>query len=155
MAESTLYVEPRDGELGWGEMKTTAFKNLPPLHTSPIATPHLVGFAEGNGLVFLRIGNEIFSLDIKSNRVTMLDWLKKVYEGSGITSIVPYINFCPPGICLTCPELLIIFVPVQFVLILLKNNEFMENATSSVSLLPKNVFSLGCHAPHGGASHPS
>jgi len=78
------------GELGWLLVKVIDLKKLLPLDASSTANPRLLGFAEGVGVIFLSVGNEIFTVDLKSTLVN------KVYEGSGVTGIIPYMTLCTP-----------------------------------------------------------
>jgi hypothetical protein len=90
--ESRLCIWSRDGkDVRWVLSKVIDLKKLLHLDCSSAKIPQLVGFAEGVGVVFLNDGDDTFAVDLNSGR-----W-RKVYEGSNITCVVPYISFCDPG----------------------------------------------------------
>ncbi|TVU40497.1 hypothetical protein EJB05_13964, partial [Eragrostis curvula] len=100
VVRSRLFLWSRDAEdVGWELREVIELKDLLPL-VDPLAaaTPDLVCFAEGVGVIFLTVGFGTFALDVKSN------WVAKVYEGSGVKCLVPYINFCTPGTNLRHPH---------------------------------------------------
>ncbi|KAF8703716.1 hypothetical protein HU200_031800 [Digitaria exilis] len=99
VSDSTLHILSRDEEFGWGRSKIIYLKKWG-LHVSTSTRPGLVAFAGDIGLAFLRVGNGIFSVNIKSPGV------KKVYESSCISCFIPYVNFCTPGTYLRRPEYL-------------------------------------------------
>ncbi|XP_062188961.1 uncharacterized protein LOC133892293 [Phragmites australis] len=95
--ESRLCIWSKDVEdAGWTLSKDIELEKLLPLNNgSPTAAHDLVGFADGIGLVFVKVEDGIFTVDLKSGRT------RKVCEGSYITSVVPYVNFCTPGTSLS------------------------------------------------------
>lgn len=94
--KSGLYLWCREDGPGdnaeWTESRVIQLDSLLPadaLLTSPTA----VGFAAGVCIVFLRTDVGVFSIDLKSLRVT------KIRKGGG-ENIVPYMSFCTPGTAL-------------------------------------------------------
>ncbi|CAL5092023.1 unnamed protein product [Urochloa decumbens] len=80
-----------DKDVGWVLTKVIGLTKLLRLGRRPSDDiPQLVGFAEGVGVVFLNVGHETFTVDLKSEQA------RKVYEGSSISCAIPYMNFCTP-----------------------------------------------------------
>ncbi|TVU40484.1 hypothetical protein EJB05_13950, partial [Eragrostis curvula] len=75
----------------WEISKVINLKRLLPIDCSRSTMPVLLGSAEGIGVIFLNVKNEIFTIDLRSSKVT------KVYEASCIGVVVPYLNFYTPG----------------------------------------------------------
>ncbi|KAK3124271.1 hypothetical protein QOZ80_7BG0584210 [Eleusine coracana subsp. coracana] len=77
----------------WELSNVIQLKKLLPLVDGSWSTmPCLVGSTEGVGVIFPIVKDELFTIDLKSSRVT------KIYEeDSGISMVVPYANFYTPG----------------------------------------------------------
>lgn len=77
----------------WELSKVIQLKELLPLDGSWRTMPRLVGSVEGIGVIFLKVKDELFTVDLKSS------WVTKIYDkGSCITIIVvPYVGFYIPG----------------------------------------------------------
>uniref|UniRef100_A0A0A9GR73 F-box protein AT5G49610-like beta-propeller domain-containing protein n=1 Tax=Arundo donax TaxID=35708 RepID=A0A0A9GR73_ARUDO len=92
---SKLYLWAResghDGDVGWAQSRVIELETLLPANALTIS-PKVVGFADGVGVFFVQAVNVIFSIDLKSIQV------KKVHDGSGIRSVVPYMGFCTPAL---------------------------------------------------------
>jgi len=58
-----------------------------------VKTLYLVGSADGIGIIFMRTGDEVYAIDLKTCKV------KKVFEGRSTHSVVAYMSFCTPGTC--------------------------------------------------------
>jgi hypothetical protein len=61
--------------------------------------PEVVGFADGPGLIFVRAGNTVFSMELKSGHV------RKVYicrSRNYEVIVVPYMSFYTPGTYYVC-----------------------------------------------------
>jgi len=55
-----------------------------------LTTAKVIGSAEGLGIIFVRVADVVYTVDLKTYKV------KKVYEGT--TDLVfPYASFCTPG----------------------------------------------------------
>ena len=77
--------------VGWVSSIAIELDKMLPFDASLADTTFLVGFAEGVGVIFVRVGDGVFTIDLQSCKVN------KVYEGPIITCVVPYISFCTPG----------------------------------------------------------
>ncbi|KAG0534821.1 hypothetical protein BDA96_04G313100 [Sorghum bicolor] len=91
---SSLFLWSREVEepAGWVLRKTIQLDNLlPGIPWKWACWRFLVGSAEGAGTVFLTLKDELFTIHLRSGRVT------KVYTHRGSCLTVPYINFCTPG----------------------------------------------------------
>ncbi|KAL6647191.1 hypothetical protein ACP70R_014628 [Stipagrostis hirtigluma subsp. patula] len=97
--ESKLYIWLREdgpeGCAGWTQQRVIDLVNLFP--DCVLSIPFiLVASADGIGVIFVRRGNMLFTVDLKSLQVT------KVWEGTHIHNIIPYMSFCTPA--LTVPS---------------------------------------------------
>ncbi|XP_066393143.1 uncharacterized protein [Miscanthus floridulus] len=61
-----------------------------------VKTLYLVGSADGIGIIFMRRGDEVYAIDLKTCKV------KKVFEGRSTHSVVAYMSFCTPALGGTC-----------------------------------------------------
>ncbi|XP_037481515.1 uncharacterized protein LOC119359417 [Triticum dicoccoides] len=92
----TLYLwsmkDGANGEVEWVQRRVIQHETM--LHTRGLSTPpEVVGFADGHGLIFVRAGNTVFSMELKSGHV------RKVYtcrSRNYDVIIVPYMSFCTP-----------------------------------------------------------
>ncbi|CAL5077728.1 unnamed protein product [Urochloa decumbens] len=85
----------------WELIKVIGLDELLPIDGTWTWTrrPSLLGSAEGVGIVFLLVGMGVFTVDLRSGRVTKVD----VVPCKGAQMIIPYVNFCTPGISCQCP----------------------------------------------------
>jgi len=58
-----------------------------------VKTLYLVGSADGIGIIFMRTGDEVYAVDLKTCKA------KKVFEGRSTHSVVAYMSFCTQGTC--------------------------------------------------------
>uniref|UniRef100_A0A453BP65 Uncharacterized protein n=1 Tax=Aegilops tauschii subsp. strangulata TaxID=200361 RepID=A0A453BP65_AEGTS len=92
----TLYLwsmkDGADGYVEWVQRRVIQHKTM--LRTRGLSTPpEVVGFADGHGFIFVRTGNTVFSMDLKSGHV------RKVYtcrSRNYDVIVVPYMSFCTP-----------------------------------------------------------
>uniref|UniRef100_A0ACD5U9V1 Uncharacterized protein n=1 Tax=Avena sativa TaxID=4498 RepID=A0ACD5U9V1_AVESA len=81
-----------DGDAKWAQRRVIQHKTM--LRTRGLANPpEVVGFADGLGLIFVRTGNTVFSMDLKSGHVS------KVYtcrSRNYDVVVVPYMSFYTP-----------------------------------------------------------
>ncbi|CAL5034408.1 unnamed protein product [Urochloa decumbens] len=87
----------------WTLIKAIDLDKLQPINGTWTRTikPYLVGSAEGVGVVFLFVNDELFTVDLRSDRVTKLN----VALRRGVGMVVPYVNFCTPGTSCHLPVL--------------------------------------------------
>jgi hypothetical protein len=83
-------------DAGWRQDRVIELEGLLPMDVV-LASPGVVGFAEGIGVIFVTANNVLFTIDLKTCRV------KKVCEGRGIRAVVPYMSFDTPGIAVQQP----------------------------------------------------
>lgn len=82
-----------DGDVEWVQRRVIQHKTMLPTRglTNP---PEVVGFADGPGLIFVRTGNTVFSMELKSGHVRKVHTCRsKNYE----VIVVPYMSFYTPG----------------------------------------------------------
>ncbi|KAL6647147.1 hypothetical protein ACP70R_014584 [Stipagrostis hirtigluma subsp. patula] len=93
MRESKLYLWSRkavpEGDAGWVESRVIELENLLPVNAL-LASPTVVGFADGLGIIFVGTNFGVFTIDLKSQRV------RNAY-GDGCY-IVPYMTFHTPAV---------------------------------------------------------
>ncbi|KAF8713971.1 hypothetical protein HU200_027958 [Digitaria exilis] len=93
--EHRLYLWSRkDGSKGdadgWIQSRVTNLEGL--LRISDVTLfAHVVGYADGADVIFFRMGDVFFTIDIKTCKVN------EVYKGTHIYGIVPHMGFCTPG----------------------------------------------------------
>ncbi|CAN6180943.1 unnamed protein product, partial [Urochloa humidicola] len=96
---SKLYMWSRnDGpqlDAGWTQNRVIELETLLPSYAT---SPDVVGFAEGIGVIFVRADDVLFTIDLKTCKV------KKVCQGKGIHSIVPYMSFYTPALGAACAD---------------------------------------------------
>ncbi|KAG2639549.1 hypothetical protein PVAP13_2KG003300 [Panicum virgatum] len=93
LEESKLCLWSRDhGDVGWVSSIAIELDKMLPFDASLADTTFLVGFAEGVGVIFVRVGDGVFTIDLQSCKVI------KVYEGPIISCVVPYMSFCTPAL---------------------------------------------------------
>ncbi|TKW30114.1 hypothetical protein SEVIR_2G013500v4 [Setaria viridis] len=80
---------------GWTQDRVIELERLLPID-AVLASPDVVGFAEGIGVVFVTANNVLFTIDLKTCKV------KKVCEGRGIRGVVPYMSFYTPALGAAC-----------------------------------------------------
>ncbi|XP_047067427.1 uncharacterized protein LOC124675394 [Lolium rigidum] len=82
-----------DGGMEWVQRRVIQNKTM--LRTRGLSNPpEVVGFADGPGLIFVRAGNTVFSMELKSGHV------RKVYicrSRNYEVIVVPYMSFYTPG----------------------------------------------------------
>uniref|UniRef100_K4A2C4 Uncharacterized protein n=1 Tax=Setaria italica TaxID=4555 RepID=K4A2C4_SETIT len=85
-----LWSRDDEADVGWAPNRVIELEKLLPFDRSLAWRTFLLGFAEGVGVIFLCVGDGVFTVDLKSSKVM------KVYEGR-ISSVVPYMSFRTPG----------------------------------------------------------
>ncbi|XP_012702458.1 uncharacterized protein LOC101759653 isoform X1 [Setaria italica] len=86
-----LWSRDDEADVGWAPNRVIELEKLLPFDVSLAYDTFLLGFAEGVGVIFMRVGDGVFTVDLKSSKVM------KVYEGS-INSVVPYMSFRTPAL---------------------------------------------------------
>ncbi|TVU40562.1 hypothetical protein EJB05_14029, partial [Eragrostis curvula] len=79
-----------DKGFGWSLSKVIELENELPFDGSLPPTLYLVGTTESIGVIFVKVEDELFTIDLNTSRA------RKVYQGSSITMVVPYMNFYIP-----------------------------------------------------------
>ncbi|KAL6646572.1 hypothetical protein ACP70R_018180 [Stipagrostis hirtigluma subsp. patula] len=74
-------------DMGWTQREVVELNGQLPADALTIS-PYLVGFMDRVEVFFFRAFNGLFGIDLKSGHV------RKLHRGSGIRSVVPYVNFC-------------------------------------------------------------
>ncbi|CAL4963880.1 unnamed protein product [Urochloa decumbens] len=77
-----------DGHSGWAQSSVIQLDKVLPASTCLIP---MAGFVHGIAAFFMRTHDGFFSIDLKSGQV------KKVYEGSRIIDVIPYMSFYTPA----------------------------------------------------------
>ncbi|KAF8783609.1 hypothetical protein HU200_000462 [Digitaria exilis] len=93
--EHKLYLWSRkDGSkgdvAGWIQTRVINLEGLLPI-TDRTLFAHVVGYADGVDVIFFRIGDVFFTIDLRTCKV------KEVCKGTRIYGIIPYTGFCTPG----------------------------------------------------------
>uniref|UniRef100_A0A0A8ZT64 Uncharacterized protein n=1 Tax=Arundo donax TaxID=35708 RepID=A0A0A8ZT64_ARUDO len=100
VVNSELYLWSRepgsDEDAGWVESRVIELETLFPDDVLS-ASLYVTGFAEGVDVVFVRTDRELFTIDLKSIRVT------KVPKDIWLSDIFPYMSFYTPGTSLIPP----------------------------------------------------
>ncbi|TKW30120.1 hypothetical protein SEVIR_2G014000v4 [Setaria viridis] len=86
-----LWSRDDEADVGWAPNRVIELEKLLPFDRSLAWRTFLLGFAEGVGVIFLCVGDGVFTVDLKSSKVM------KVYEGR-ISSVVPYMSFRTPAL---------------------------------------------------------
>jgi hypothetical protein len=81
------------GDAGWVQSRVIELKALLPAKAL-LMQPQVVGFADGIGVVLIRATGGFFTVDPKSSCV------RKIGDGLCHYYVVPYMNFCTPGMAL-------------------------------------------------------
>ncbi|CAL5091825.1 unnamed protein product [Urochloa decumbens] len=96
---STLYLwswESASDKGGrWAQTKVIELEKILPADAL-LTSPHVLGFADGLGLVFLWTNAGLFTIDGKSEQVRKLGKLTDAHGSSRIYNVVPYTSFCTP-----------------------------------------------------------
>ena len=79
-------------DAGWTKSRVIDLKTLLPLD-GVFTSPHVFGFADGPGIVFMIVGSVLYTIDLKTYKV-------ELYQDTGIGFVVPYMSFYTPGTCL-------------------------------------------------------
>jgi hypothetical protein len=112
--KSTIYLWAREarsrGDGNWVQTRAVELDTLLPAGAIS-AFPDVVSFVDAVGVVFVRTGDGLFTIDLKSLQVT------KVSSDTGFSSIFPYISFHTPGNCLVRVHPVYIFIPVPVALL--------------------------------------
>ncbi|KAF8783608.1 hypothetical protein HU200_000461 [Digitaria exilis] len=98
--EHKLYLWSRkDGSkgdvAGWTQTRVINLEGLLRI-TDLTLFAHVVGYADGVDVIFFRMGDAFFTIDIKTCKV------KEVYKGTRVYGIVPYMGFCTPALGGAC-----------------------------------------------------
>lgn len=84
-----------DGRAWWTRSRVVELKKLLPVDAMPISLD-VVAFVDRFGVCFVRMGDGLFVVDLKSSNV------KKFCNVSGRSTIFPYMSFCTPGTDFLC-----------------------------------------------------
>ncbi|KAL6647727.1 hypothetical protein ACP70R_015164 [Stipagrostis hirtigluma subsp. patula] len=90
--DTRLYLlsrKPNCKDSGWIQNRVIELKTLLPIDTLSVSS-HVAGFADGAGIIFLRMKDRLFIIDLKSGKV------KDVEDYGSIYDIVPYVSFYTP-----------------------------------------------------------
>jgi len=92
--KSAIYLWSREvhpgGDALWALTRTVELDKLLPVGALTTFSD-VVGFVDVIGVIFVRTGDGLFSIDLKSNRVT------RVSKDIGFSGIFPYMSFYTPG----------------------------------------------------------
>jgi len=93
--KSAIYLWSREthpgGDAAWALTRAVELDKLLPAGT--LATfSDVVGFVDVIGVIFVQTGDGLFSIDLKSNRVT------RVSKDIGFSGIFPYMSFYTPAL---------------------------------------------------------
>jgi len=92
--KSAIYLWSREvhpgGDALWALTRTVELDKLLPVGALTTFSD-VVGFVDVIGVIFVRTGDGLFSIDLKSNRVT------RVSNDIGFSGIFPYMSFYTPG----------------------------------------------------------
>ncbi|CAM0145986.1 unnamed protein product [Urochloa decumbens] len=80
-----------NGHSAWAQSRVIELEKIIPDDGIPMSY-RLVGFAHGLDVLFAMRFDGLFIIDLKSGQ------MKKLCEGQGIYTIIPYMSFCTPGI---------------------------------------------------------
>uniref|UniRef100_A0ACD5VF38 Uncharacterized protein n=1 Tax=Avena sativa TaxID=4498 RepID=A0ACD5VF38_AVESA len=101
--ESRLHLWSREvdphGIVAWAPHKAIELKTL--LLARPKITPHVLGFAEGVGIIFVRLNSGVFSIELKSGNTKKVPYPGRICElrlGKTL-KLFPYMCFCTPDRC--------------------------------------------------------
>ncbi|TVU07450.1 hypothetical protein EJB05_47507 [Eragrostis curvula] len=78
-----------DRHVGWAQSRVINFKTVLP--DSAYSKFDVVGFAHGVAILFLRVNDEIFTLDLKSCKVRYI-----CKDNGRMNDMFPYVSFCTP-----------------------------------------------------------
>ncbi|KAL6880307.1 hypothetical protein ACP4OV_011872 [Aristida adscensionis] len=91
--ESKLYIWAMEDACGkWEQRRIIELNRVLPFCARSIETD-FVSSADAFGVVIVRRGNFLFTIDLKSCQVR-----RKVYKGAEIYNVVPYMSFCTPAL---------------------------------------------------------
>uniref|UniRef100_A0A0A9CVD7 F-box protein AT5G49610-like beta-propeller domain-containing protein n=1 Tax=Arundo donax TaxID=35708 RepID=A0A0A9CVD7_ARUDO len=97
--KSTLHLWSREarpaGDAHWTLSRVIELKTLLPVDALTTFSD-VVSFVDGIGVVFVRTGDGLFTIDLKSGQVT------KVSKDSGFSGIFPYMSFQTPALGVAC-----------------------------------------------------
>jgi hypothetical protein len=79
-------------DAGWTKSRVIDLKTLLPLD-GVFTSPHVFGFADGPGIVFMIVGSVLYTIELKTYKV-------ELYQDTGIGYGVLYMSFYTPGTCL-------------------------------------------------------
>ncbi|EER95814.1 hypothetical protein SORBI_3002G019400 [Sorghum bicolor] len=80
-----------DKDAGWAQRRVIDLKMLLPIR-SLLTPPHVVGFANGIGVIFVHTCDGLFTIDLNSSRV------KKARKASDGSRVFPYMSYCTPAL---------------------------------------------------------
>jgi hypothetical protein len=89
-----LHMWSRDDAVGWMQTRAIEIQRLLPVDALlGSAEPHVAGFADRFGIVFLLVNNWLYAVHLTTYKAM------KLFRGVGISinSVVPYMSFCTPG----------------------------------------------------------
>ncbi|KAK3153029.1 hypothetical protein QOZ80_2BG0166730 [Eleusine coracana subsp. coracana] len=93
--ESRLFLWSReassDRDAGWKQIKVIDLEDALSVRALE-ASPQVVGFADGIGIILVRMVDAFFTVDVKSKLV------KKIAEGLDFFNVVPYLSFYTPAL---------------------------------------------------------
>ncbi|CAL5069652.1 unnamed protein product [Urochloa decumbens] len=98
--ESKLCIWRKTGheeDAGWTQDMVIELETKLP-RRAILASPNVVGFADGTGVIFLRAGYVLFTIDLKTYQA------KKVFNGKDIYSAILYMSFYTPALGAACTD---------------------------------------------------
>jgi hypothetical protein len=90
-------VDPQHGNMAWAHHKTIELETL--LLPRPKIKPHVLGYAEGLGIIFVSLNSGVFSIELKSGNTQKVPYPGRIRElrpGENL-KLFPYMSFCTPG----------------------------------------------------------
>ncbi|CAL5077639.1 unnamed protein product [Urochloa decumbens] len=96
---------PGGGDVHWAQTRVIELDKLLPVGALS-AFSDVVGFVDAIGLIFVRTGNGLFTVNLKSSQVTKVlftvnlksSQVTKVSEDAGFSGVFPYLSFHTPAL---------------------------------------------------------
>ncbi|CAL5091996.1 unnamed protein product [Urochloa decumbens] len=85
-------------DAGWTQNRVIVLETLLRPNNAILTSSAVVGCTDGSGVIFLRAGLVLFTVDLKTYKV------KKVCEGKNIYSVIPYMRFYTPAMGAACVD---------------------------------------------------
>ncbi|CAM0948933.1 unnamed protein product [Alopecurus aequalis] len=93
-------VDPQRGIVGWAQYKVIELEAF--LLPCPKITPHVLGFAEGHDIIFVRLNSGVFSIELKSGNTGKVPYPGRIRELREFQTLklFPYMSFYTPEMML-------------------------------------------------------